>query len=87
MNDSRIMIYLGLLVVIASVSLVVFRRCSLGTAKRIGMAMLAVALLVVWQVQNGHTGPGAVVLAVFAAFVLGAGVWFLWRFENRPPDE
>jgi len=86
--DSSLVVVFGLLMIVAVVSALIFRRRSLGTPLRAVLSLVAVALLGFRLVRDNGFSPGAVVLVLITALVLGAGILVLRRVEKEtPPSE
>ncbi|MCX7964166.1 MAG: hypothetical protein D6691_09065 [Candidatus Hydrogenedentota bacterium] len=70
------------MMVVLLLSLRFFRTRRLGTAGRIALSAVAMVLLLLPVLRGESPESGRIVLAVFAAVVLSAGIWYLWRFER-----
>ncbi|MCX7019909.1 MAG: hypothetical protein NTY46_13155 [Candidatus Sumerlaeota bacterium] len=77
----------GLVVIVAVVSVLSFRRHSLGTRNRVILSLLAIGLLLAGPLRKGVAEPGDVALIVLTAAVLGSGIIYLWRKQHHPPLE
>lgn len=72
---------------IAVVSTLYFRHHHLSTRGRIILSLIAVGLMASWQLREGSSLLGAIVIVGFAVFVLGAGIYHLWKSEHEPPEQ
>jgi predicted MFS family arabinose efflux permease len=84
--DIAILIVFGVILAIAVASLLVFRRRRLSTRLRVILSLVAVVLLANWQIRENPSLLGAVAFIVFAVFVLGAGIYYLWQADKEPRE-